>query len=87
MEREHTTNVAETIGNLILNGYSIHHAMCDECGESRTYSHIIFKRRYAFYNEDAKLKGFDEFVSLNTNNGDIYISQREIGSEENDSSN
>lgn len=80
MENEKTTKVAETIGNLILNGYNVVQGIRCDIGKSIKYSEITLKKRYAYYDDNDCLQGFDEIITINVDNGDIEIEHKNVES-------
>lgn len=79
-EKEKTTRVAETIGNLILDGYNVAQGIRCDIGKSIKYSTIVLKKRYAYYDDNNYLKGFDEIVTINVDSGYIEIERKSVES-------
>ena len=80
MEKEKTTKVAETIGNLILNGYNVIQGIRCDIGTSIKYSVITLKKRYAYYDDSDYLQGYDETVTINVDSGYIEIERKNVES-------
>ena len=78
MENEKTTKVAETIGNLILNGYKVIQGIRCDVGTSIKYSVITLKKRFAYYDDNDYLKGFDETITINVDSGYIEIDRKSV---------
>ena len=78
MKHERLENVAESIGKLIINGYRISKSVMEIIGEYDRYSEITLEKRYAYYDDDDNLQGFDEYISININNGDYSITHKAV---------
>lgn len=78
MEKQKVENVAESIGNLVLDGYRMTRGLREDIGESIAYSEMIFEKRYAYYDDNDYLQGFDEIITINIHTGDIAIEHRPV---------
>lgn len=74
MEKDKCKNVPETIGKLILNGYSVSGGRSISYGKHYIMSEIILKKRYAYYDDNDYLQGFDESIKIDISTGDMEIS-------------
>lgn len=78
MEKEKTKNVAETIGNLIINGYEINGGTSIHFGEWKKYVNIKLSKRYSYYGDDDVLRGFDESIEIDIASGEMTISHKAV---------
>lgn len=78
MEKDRTSNVAETIGRLIISGYQVSGGKADSYGKHYVLSEITLKKRYAYYDDDDYLQGFDENVRIDIATGDMEISRKPV---------
>lgn len=74
MEKDKCKNVPEIIGMLIINGYSVSGGGSVSYGKHCTMSEIVLKKRYAYYDDNDYLQGFDEFIKIDISTGDMEIS-------------
>lgn len=85
--KDKTKNVAETIGSLILNGYSVSQGYRNDIGSNVEYHEITLKKRYAYYDDNDYLQGFDEKITINVKSGEIFIEHSSVESYKRYSSN
>lgn len=78
MEKDKCKNVAETIGQLIINGYQMSEGRAASCGKYYAMSEITLKKRYAYYDDNEYLQGFDEFIKIDIATGDMEISHKPV---------
>lgn len=78
MEKDRTSNVAETIGRLVISGYRLYSGNTISYGKYDTMSEITLKKRYAYYGDDDYLQGFDESVRIDITTGDMEISRKPV---------
>lgn len=75
---ERVNNVAETIGKLIINGYGISQGVMESVGKFNRYTEITLKRRYAYFDNEDNLQGFDEYITINVNTGDYTTIRKPV---------
>lgn len=78
MKKEKVNNVAETIGNLILSGYTLSRGVREDIGESIKYSEITLQKRYAYYDDEDNLQGFDEEITINVDSGEAIVTRKPV---------
>lgn len=78
MEKDRIKNVAETIGNLIIHGYQVKGGESANIGECSKLKNIKLSKRYAYYNDNDVLQGFDETIEIDIATGDITISHKAV---------
>ena len=71
---ESAKNVAERIGQLIINGYSVSSGRSISIGNFSTMQEITLKKRHAYYDENDSLQGYDEKITIDVNSGDMTLS-------------
>lgn len=84
MENDTTKNVAETIGNLILDGYCVMNASFDSIGRCKRMHRIVLDKRFAYQDKNHALHGFTETVAIDIESGDITITHMPIDESEDD---
>lgn len=71
-------NIPEFIGNLVLDGYRMDKGECNITGHIYDYSYITMKKRFAYYDDDKNLQGFDVYIDIDCKNGEIIIRQKSV---------
>lgn len=74
MKKDKCKNVAETIGQLIINGYSVSGGRTTSYGKCDTMAEIVLNKRFAYYDDNDYLQGFDEYIKIDISTGDMEIS-------------
>lgn len=78
MEKDRCENVAETIGQLIISGYQVSGGKAASYGKCYAMSEITLKKRYAYYDDNDTLQGFDELIKIDITTGDMEISYKPV---------
>lgn len=78
MEKDKCKNVAETIGQLIISGYQVSGGRADSYGKCYAMSEITLRKRYAYYDDNDYLQGFDELIKIDIATGDMEISYNSV---------
>lgn len=78
METTKIKNVAETIGNLIINGYRMSKGNAITYGKYYAMDYIILEKRYAYRDDNNNLHGFDEVIAIDISTKEMVISYRDI---------
>lgn len=78
MENDRTSNVAETIGKLIIAGYRISGGFMESYGEYDKMVDITLSKRHAYYDSNDCLQGFDETIKIDINTGSMDIEYKSV---------
>lgn len=71
-------NVAEFIGKCVLDGYSIDKGRCNIIGHEYDYECITLRKRFAYYDDDKYLQGFDAYIDVDCKTGEIDVRQKPV---------
>ena len=71
-------NIPEFIGKCILDGYRMDKGRCDIIGHEYDYDYITLRKRFAYYDDDKNLQGFDAYIDVDCKNGEIIIRQKPV---------
>lgn len=77
-EVQKVKNIAEFIGKLVLDGYRMDKGLCSVTGHVYDYESITMKKRFAYYDDDKYLQGFDAYIDIDCKNGEIIIRQKPV---------